>query len=77
MQSGSFKKSSDSWTGHPASGEKRRFMDKHLPSDGLFREAGFLAMNCTQETHYAIMTSLLRQNDVILTWLRQNDVVLT
>ena len=28
-----------------------------------------------QQTHYAIMTLLLRQNDVILTWLPQNDVL--
>ena len=32
-------------------------------------------MNSSQQTHYAIITSLLRQNDVILTWLRQSDVV--
>ena len=31
----------------------------------------------TQRTHYAKMTSLLRQNDVIVTLLRHNDVVLT
>ena len=31
----------------------------------------------TQQTHYAMITSLLRQNVVILTQLRQNDVVLT
>ena len=31
----------------------------------------------SQRTHYAIMTSLLRQNDVVLMLLRQNDVALT
>ena len=31
---------------------------------------------CTQQTHYAQMTSLLRQNDVILTWRRYNDVTI-
>ena len=30
-----------------------------------------------QQIHYTIMTSLLRQDDVILTQLPQNDVVLT
>ena len=30
----------------------------------------------TQQTHYAIMTLLLRQNDVILALLRQNNMAL-
>ena len=37
----------------------------------------FIGYVKSQQTHYAIITSLLRQNDVILTLLRQNDVALT